>query len=404
VNNYSETERILHLNEFGLDYTSLQEEFSVLTRLACKVTGSEISMVNLIDQYSQWSISREGIDLLQIDRSDAVCNITIKQHEPFEVPDLSTDPRFSHLFYVEGEPYLRHYFGVPLVTDGGFAIGAICVLSPRSQSLTDLQKEMMQLIAKEVVKRLELIKEFNLCKDNLRIQKQVVYKVAHDVRGPVSGIQGLLDIILATLNSGGAIAEISEMVTLARQSAAELLNYSHAILSESNSVLAQASVTTIDVVAAKLQAMFAPQAQLKLIKFKIVTGNGQFVIPSENVPRMLQIASNLLGNAFKFTQKEGEVELQITTEKVADKKERVVLRVSDSGMGLTKEQIEAIYSGQKNTSIGTLGEKGYGFGLTMVQQMVKNIGATWLIESSIGIGTQISIFFPAENTSPAQGR
>jgi signal transduction histidine kinase len=397
VNNYSETDRILHLNDFGLDYTSLQEEFSMLTLLACKITGSEISLVNLIDQYSQWSVSREGIDLLQIDRSEAVCNVTIKQHEPFEITDLSTDPRFNHLFYVEGEPHLRHYFGVPLVTEDGYAIGAICVLSPRSQSLTDLQKEMMKLIAKEVVKRLELIKEFNLCKDNLRIQKQVVYKVAHDVRGPVSGIQGLLDIILATLKSGGSTDEIAEMVMLARQSAAELLSYSHAILSESNSVLAQASVTTIDVVAAKLQAMFAPQAQLKLIKFKLVTGNGQFVIPSENVPRMLQIASNLLGNAFKFTQKEGEVELQIATEKGKEGEEFVVLRVSDSGQGLTNEQIEAIREGRKNTSAGTSGEKGYGFGLPMVQQMVKNSGASWQIQSTIGIGTQISIFFPAEN-------
>jgi len=398
LNNYSETDRILHLNEFGLDYTSLQEEFSVLTRLACKITGSEISLVNLIDQYTQWSVSRLGIDLSQIDRSDAVCNVTIKQQEPFEVADLSADPRFKEKFYVEGEPYLRHYFGVPLITDAGFAIGAMCVLSPRSHTLTDDQKEIMQLIAKEVVKRLELIKDFNLSKDNLRIQKQVVYKVAHDVRGPVSGIQGLLDVMLATLKTGGAVTEISEMLLLARQSAAELLNYSHAILSESNSVLAQASVTTIDVVASKLQAMFAPQAQLKKIQFKLNTANGAFVIPSENVPRMLQIASNLLGNAFKFTERDGIVTLRIVTEH-KEKKEFVVLKVSDSGQGLTTEQIEAIYEGKKNTRTGTSGEKGYGFGLPMVQQMVKNSGATWQIDSTIGTGTSISIFFPADNTN-----
>lgn len=44
-----EYERILDLSELDLDYTNLSEQFNDLTKLAAKVAGTEISLINLID-------------------------------------------------------------------------------------------------------------------------------------------------------------------------------------------------------------------------------------------------------------------------------------------------------------------------------------------------------------------
>lgn len=46
----------MELSDFDLDYTSLKENFKDLSRLAAKVAGTEISLINLIDSYTQSTI------------------------------------------------------------------------------------------------------------------------------------------------------------------------------------------------------------------------------------------------------------------------------------------------------------------------------------------------------------
>jgi hypothetical protein len=52
---YNEFERLLALSEFDLDYTELDHTFSDLTTLAAKVAGTDISLIKLIDSFTQWS-------------------------------------------------------------------------------------------------------------------------------------------------------------------------------------------------------------------------------------------------------------------------------------------------------------------------------------------------------------
>ena len=49
----NEMERILNLYEFDIDYSNLQSTFKDLTQLAAKISGTDISLVNLIDTYTQ---------------------------------------------------------------------------------------------------------------------------------------------------------------------------------------------------------------------------------------------------------------------------------------------------------------------------------------------------------------
>lgn len=67
----NEFNRVLDLSEFDLDYSDLNDHLKDLTRLAANVAGSEISLVNLIDSYTQWSVARYGIEIQSIPREDS---------------------------------------------------------------------------------------------------------------------------------------------------------------------------------------------------------------------------------------------------------------------------------------------------------------------------------------------
>ena len=83
-----EMDRIIKLSDYDLDYGDMQENFKDLTKLAAKVAGTEISFINLIDTFTQWTISNYGHSLEQMAREDSVCQYTIVAKKPFEVNDL----------------------------------------------------------------------------------------------------------------------------------------------------------------------------------------------------------------------------------------------------------------------------------------------------------------------------
>ena len=150
----NEMDRIIKLSDFDLDYAEMQESFKDLTKLAAKVAGTEISLINLIDTFTQWTVSNYGLPLDQMPREDSVCQYTIVSKEFFEVENLADDDRFKDKFYVVEPPKLRYYFGVPLQTEDGYNIGALCVLDKIGKEITAEKIELLKIIADEIVNRL----------------------------------------------------------------------------------------------------------------------------------------------------------------------------------------------------------------------------------------------------------
>lgn len=90
---------------------------------------------------------------------------------------------------------------------------------------------------------------------------------------------------------------------------------------------------------------------------------------------MLQIAGNLITNAIKFTPSNGRilVDLNIHT---TPKGQYLEIVVADSGVGLSSAEIGDIMKGIKVSSSGTTGEKGYGFGLSLVKRLIDELNGT----------------------------
>ena len=57
----NEIDRLRRLSDFDLDYSDAQESLRDLTKLAAKIAGTSISLINLIDGFTQWSVANYGL-------------------------------------------------------------------------------------------------------------------------------------------------------------------------------------------------------------------------------------------------------------------------------------------------------------------------------------------------------
>lgn len=101
----------MNLSELDLDYAELSEEFKDLAMLAAKVASTDISLINLIDSYTTWTIFGQGLEIQQTPREESLCQYTIMGQSQFEVSDLSLDKRFLDKDFTKAPLSLRYYFG-----------------------------------------------------------------------------------------------------------------------------------------------------------------------------------------------------------------------------------------------------------------------------------------------------
>lgn len=391
----NEMERVIELSEFDLDYSSLQENFKDLAKLAAKVAGTNISLVNMIDSFTQWTVTNYGLDLEQMPREDSVCQYTIVSDQFFEVKDLSADDRFRDKFYVKDDPNLRYYFGVPLQTSEGLQIGALCVLDTIGKEISPEKVEMLKIIADEIVNRLMVIRVINGLKNRVKEAKETQKKVAHDIRGPLSGIVGLAQIISEQGNEN-KLDEVLQLVSMIQKGGHSLLELADEILSsekktDNPSHEPGSNEYNLLIFKEKLERLFAPQAVNKKISLRFLTDSKTEDIHfSKN--KLLQITGNLISNAIKFTPINGKITVELSI--VITRTKQLSIKVSDTGSGMDQDTIHQILYGEQESTQGTSGEKGYGFGLMLVKHLIIKLNGSLNIESEPDKGTTFSVLLP----------
>lgn len=120
--NNVEYARIKKLSEFDFDYGDLQKEFQNLVELAAQIAGTNISLINLIDTHSQWTVSSYCYKLFEMDREDSICQYTIQSGSSMEIHRLDKDTRFKDKPYVKDDGF-KYYLGIPLKVETGKALG-----------------------------------------------------------------------------------------------------------------------------------------------------------------------------------------------------------------------------------------------------------------------------------------
>lgn len=391
----NEMERLLTLSELDVDYYDLDKSLADLTSLAAKVAGTSISVINLIDSYTQWSVSSFGLDAKQIPREDSVCQYTILEENSggFEVNDLSADERFKDRSFVAQAPFLKYYFGVPLKVGEDISVGALCVLDDDEKKLSPEKKEMLEIIAKEVVNRIKI--NFEIANLNRKVEdsNSVKNRVAHDIRGPIGGIIGLAEIIQMQGNEN-KLEEVLDYISLIQKSGQSVLELADEILSSSMDEKRKPEnhEFTLLTLKEKVLDMFGPQAITKNVELDVQSSTPMSEIPFPK-NKILQILGNLISNSIKFTPIGGRVEVFLDMEK--NEQERVLkLKVRDNGVGISPEKVKEILEGGTASLAGTSGEKGFGFGLNLVNHLVSSLKGRMHLTSELGKGVEFELILP----------
>ncbi len=393
-----ELDRLTRLAEFDIDYSKDFEDLDDLSKLAAHISGTPISLINLIGANTQWSISDYGIEQEQMPRKDSICDHTIYEEDYLELSDLHKSEEFKDKPYIAGEPNLKYYFGIPLRTKDGINIGAICVMDQTNHSFPPEKIEMFKIIADEVMRRLEHYKLVKDLREKLEEADDVSRKVSHDIRGPIGGIIGLSQIIKDNAEEQD-ISNIIELIEMINKGGKTVLELADEILSthrkSDDKPDFKRESFDLSTLKEKLVDLYKPQAQLKDIDFRVQIEivNKELLFPKN---KMLQIFGNMISNAIKFTNPNGNVVVNLAFGEIKDSRALLNFTVKDDGVGMTDQQIEQMLNHQAHSTPGTNDERGFGFGFQLSKHLINTLKGTIEIRSELNKGTEILVHLPVK--------
>jgi hypothetical protein len=153
-----EAARLEALERYEVLDSPKEEAFDRITRLAKKVLDVPLVMVAFVDNHRTWTKASDGLEIPEVRRCHSFCSRTVLQSSVLVVPDARLDPRFATNPYVAGEPHVRFYAGVPLMTPDGFNLGSLCAVDMVPRDFSGSQIEMLEDLGKLVMSELELRK------------------------------------------------------------------------------------------------------------------------------------------------------------------------------------------------------------------------------------------------------
>ena len=156
----NEDARLAALRSFHILDTPAEKTFDDLVRLASYICQSPVAMVSFVDRDRQWFKAKVGVEIQQTSRDMAFCAHAILCPEDLLiVPDASKDERFFDNPLVTDAPKVRFYAGAPLVTEGGYPLGTLCVVDHMPKELDAGQIKALTVLRNLVVRELELHKK-----------------------------------------------------------------------------------------------------------------------------------------------------------------------------------------------------------------------------------------------------
>jgi PAS domain S-box-containing protein len=279
-----------------------------------------------------------------------------------------------------------HYDSTFRKADGGYLPVSV------TASLVNLSgNDYIYLVARDVSDWLKRERELAVAKNRAdaasRAKSEFLANMSHEIRTPMNVIIGFLQLLLRT----GLSREQTEYVSRTQKASTTLLELLNDILDFSK------------VEAGKMQVDSQPFALSKLLEEVGVILSGNFEdrsleliydvdaeVPEKLIGdslRIKQVLLNVAGNAVKFTAS-GEVIIRVKT-KPEGKKLRLDFTVSDTGIGMTAEQIEKVFSGFTQAESSTVRKYGgSGLGLAISKKLVELMGGEISVQSVYGQGCQ----------------
>ncbi len=230
----------------------------------------------------------------------------------------------------------------------------------------------------------------------LKSREQLITTVSHDLRTPLNTIMGYTELCKQAA-SGAVQSQHLAHISAASDYVASLVND---LLDFSRLEAGQIKINKKPFVLAELIKLTAAEHQKKYSSKPIelaIEIHRDLATPIFGDPlRIKQVLNNLISNAFKFTER-GFVKVAAIPCSENKKKPLLEIKVSDSGIGIKKEEQERIFQEFVQSAEET--EKkyiGYGLGLAISRRLATLLNGDLLIESEEGLGSHFTLVLPLE--------
>ena len=223
-------------------------------------------------------------------------------------------------------------------------------------------------------------------KELLALRQNMMLTVSHDLRSPLTSIMGYADLIAETTKD----EKCKQYEEAIKQSSDRMLTLLNTLLSYYRLDTGKDEVDMMPFrvkdVLRTLMAEYEPLAAVKDIAIEgAFTGNDTVVMGDRK--RIIQIGSNLMSNAIKFTKK-GSVNIGVDY-----RDNTLTINVQDSGTGMSEEQMKRIFA-PFNRLENADTQEGFGLGLSIAKALAELLGGRIEVESHVGFGSLFTVTLP----------
>ena len=376
----------------GLDQTFEQLEF----KIAYSYFGD---LENIPTEYrieglqEKWTPVPEGNSIRVRLPDHGQYNLIVRKHNGFGSDNFSylaypftINPKFYETFVFK----LSMILLLMLLITGGFVLNNLVARRKR--------KHLEEIIREKTQDQLKLNEELKLnlakvrqseeiLKSNTKMKDRFIAIYVHDVRGPLRFVKTIISNSIDRIDEidqANLIRWLQNIKTSTNQVYQLTEHMFNWIRSQKEQFELKTSDLPINKLIKGLLDQFSKQAENKNILLEQIQSGDLEVKSDENV--LTIVLSNIIDNAIKFT-KNGSILIR-----TYELDEHIVINVTDNGVGMDKEKLAQMRKGVFSTQEGTEGEKGTGFGLKTISELLLMINGYMEIESEVNKGTSVSIF------------
>ncbi|PKF76545.1 ATPase [Vibrio sp. vnigr-6D03] len=226
--------------------------------------------------------------------------------------------------------------------------------------------------------------------------------MSHEIRTPIGGIVSLLELC----EQYPVVEEVEKIHGSLSQSANNLLHIVNDILDfskiEAGKLTLSPQPCVFETLIIRITQLQARHAHAKGLKFGLWLDPELAHTISIDEVRLGQVLNNLLNNAVKFTE-HGTVNLSVSLVEETAHQQSLMIKVTDSGIGIEKENLKGLFQPFVQADEGTTRKfGGSGLGLTISKQLINQMGGDIAVSSKIGSGSQFKIILPVEVIQAAE--
>ncbi len=265
------------------------------------------------------------------------------------------------------------------------------------EELKRYQQHLEEIVAERTEKLSKANADLKVAKEEAdsanKAKSDFLANMSHEIRTPLNAVTGFSEL-LSTLVTDEKQKSYLEAIKKAGKNLLLLINDILDLSKiEAGKIEIQYSTVSIKTILDEIEQIFSLQASRKNIQFQIHIKDKMPPIIFLDETRIRQILLNIVGNAVKFTEK-GFIRISVETfAKTTDKKLLdITISVEDTGIGISKADIDTIFDSFKQQSDqNAVRYGGTGLGLSICKRLIEMMNGQITAESTIGKGSIFKI-------------